>query len=164
MSRESLINWNEYDIYEDGRIYSKSYNKNRFLKGTIDEDGYANLFLKCIDNKIRNFKWHRVIYTYFNGDIPEGYQVNHIDENKQNNALNNLNLMTPKENINHGTCIERRVAKQSKPVEALDKDGNVVKRFSSTCEAGRNGFDQGSVIRCCRGLRRTCGGYAWRYA
>lgn len=50
----------------------------------------------------------RCIWESFNGPIPEGMQVNHIDEDPTNNRLDNLNLMTPKENTNWGTCIARR--------------------------------------------------------
>lgn len=54
------------------------------------------------------FVWARCIYSAFYGPIPEGMQVNHIDEDPSNNKLGNLNLMTPKENSNWGTGIARR--------------------------------------------------------
>lgn len=179
MSRESFINWNEYDIYEDGRIYSKYWKKS--LMGYVQKNGYVQVGLKCVDGTKKLFRFHRVIWTYFNGAIPEGYEINHIDENKKNNALSNLNLMTHTENCNWGTGIQRSSEKQrgkhlseetkskigkalSKPVVAVDKDGNVVKRFSSTKEAQRNGFNSGHVSNCCKGKEKTCGGYGWRYA
>ena len=109
-NKERLISKEEYTFYKDKRIWSKT--KGIFLKGTVMKNGYVEVKLKCIDGKQRQFLWHRVIWYMFNGEIPEGYEVNHIDENKQNNALSNLNLMTPKENINHGTRNERVAAKQ----------------------------------------------------
>ena len=51
MVKELLIDWNEYDIYEDGRIYSKGYNKNKYLTGNINKYGYVQVGLKCIDKK-----------------------------------------------------------------------------------------------------------------
>ena len=54
---------------------------------------------------------HRLVWESFNGKIPDGLQVNHIDEIKDDNRLVNLNLMTAKENINWGTAIYRRVDK-----------------------------------------------------
>lgn len=51
-----------------------------------------------------------VYMTFHDCDIPEGLEVNHIDEDKHNNRLDNLNLMTPKENTNWGTGIERKAA------------------------------------------------------
>ena len=66
-------------------------------------------------------EWRDVIeYEAFNGPIPEGMQVNHIDENTLNNNLENLNLMTPSENINWGTRNERdRLKKINKKRVAL---------------------------------------------
>lgn len=55
----------------------------------------------------------RCIWESFNGPIPEDMQVNHIDEDPTNNRLENLNLMTPKENTNWGTGIARRAKTQS---------------------------------------------------
>lgn len=53
---------------------------------------------------------HVWVYLTFVGDIPKGLEVNHIDENKHNNRLDNLNLMTPKENSNWGTRNSRVAA------------------------------------------------------
>lgn len=174
MTKEYLILWDNYIFYKDGRIYSKGYNKERFLKGAINKDGYVEVGLKCTDGKIRHFLWHRVIYTYFNGAIPEGMQINHINEIKTDNRLCNLELVTPKENINHGTRNERAAAKLrgipkteehkaklSKAVVAVDNDSNVVLEFPSTQEAKRNGFY--NAWECCIGKRRTCGGYQWYF-
>lgn len=58
--------------------------------------------------------WARCIWEAFNGPIPDGMQCNHIDEDPTNNRLDNINLMTPKENTNWGTGIERRAKTCSK--------------------------------------------------
>ena len=64
--------------------------------------------------------------------------------------------MTPKENTNWGTGIQRRAVKQrndinrSKAVVAVDKNNNVVYEFASTKEAGRNGFNHSHVAECCK--------------
>ena len=55
------------------------------------------------NNTIKGFRVCRLVYAAFVGPIPEGMQVNHIDECKTNDAVWNLNLMTPKENSNWGT-------------------------------------------------------------
>lgn len=166
MHKEYLILWDNYVFYKDGRIYSKYYKC--FLKGTVRKDGYVQVMLKCTDGKKRMFLWHRVIYIYFNGEIPEGYEVNHLDENKQNNRLSNLSLTSHIENCNYGTRNERCAAKhigfkhteeakrkminnplRSKQVVAVDNEGNVVYKFLSIQEAGRQGFNSGCVSQCC---------------
>ena len=183
MHKEYLIDWRLYTCGANGQIYSYYWKK--YLSGNITKYGYIQVKLKCIDGKDRMFLWHRVIWTFFNGTIPEGMQVNHIDENKENNTLSNLNLMTAKENTNWGTGRERATAsrigrkhseetrrkisenqknnpKRSKPVVILDKDGNIIKEYPSAREASRNGFKH--AAECCRGVIKTCRGYVCKYA
>lgn len=50
---------------------------------------------------------HRLIYETFIGDIPQGMQINHKDENKMNNDIENLEVVTPKQNCVYGTRNER---------------------------------------------------------
>lgn len=69
------------------------------------------------DTKAHYLILARVIWETFNGPIPPGLQVNHIDENPANNALSNLNLMTPKENSNWGTRNQRIGPKVSKALK-----------------------------------------------
>ena len=89
-----------------GNVKSLNYrhtNKERMLKTQLYK-GYVYVFLK----RTKGYRVHRLVYEAFIGPIPDGMQVNHIDEDKSNNRLDNLNLMTPKENCNYGTGIERR--------------------------------------------------------
>lgn len=114
VNKEKEIDFARYKIQEDGRIWSNSFNKKKELHGNISPDGYVKVTLTNIFGKTRTYQWHRVIWYYFNGEIPEHLQVNHIDENKQNNALSNLNLLTPKDNCNWGTRNVRAANTQSK--------------------------------------------------
>ena len=149
--------YNKYDVYEDGRIYS--YKSKKFLKPGTSTSGYQIVSLSNNEGEIKKYQLHRVVYETFSGEpIPEGLQVNHIDECKTNNHINNLNLMTCKENINWGSANERR----SKKVGAF-KYGNLVFTFQSTQDAGRQGFTQSSVAACCRGERKKHKGFEWRY-
>lgn len=56
---------------------------------------------------------HRLVWESFKGEIPDGMQINHLNEIKDDNRLENLNLVTPKENINYGTAHIRTVEKES---------------------------------------------------
>lgn len=172
MVKEEYILWNEYPCGANSEIYSHLTKK--YLKGTVDEDGYIIVRLKCTDGKRRLFKWHRVIWTYFYGAIPEGYEINHLDENKQNNRLSNLSLTSHVENCNWKSRNERIATKRknhpllSKQVVAVDKDGVVVMEFPSANEAGRNGFSQSAISACCNNCylkdgNRFYKGYYWYY-
>ena len=142
--------------------------KGKVLKGVMDKDGYLLVHLSK-EGKKKMFKVHRLVYSAFNGEIPSRMQVNHIDEDKMNNKLENLNLMTCKENINFGTRTERAAKTntnnplRSKPVIALNADSKIVFEFPSTKEAGRQGFDQSHLSKCCRGEQKTHRGYRWKY-
>ena len=155
-------NYSKYKVYEDGKIWS--YSQKKFLKPVINHNGYQRVHLSDNEGKRKLYFVHRVVWEAVTGyPIPEGMQVNHIDECKTNNHINNLNLMTCKENINFGTGIERR----AKKVGAF-KNGEIVLTFPSTAEAGRNGFNKGAVAACCRNCFNREGnnkykGFEWKY-
>lgn len=94
----------EYYATISGKIWSSK--RNKFLKPYKDRDGYLNVTISN-DYKTSNFRVHRLVYAAFNGVIPEGLHVNHINEVKTDNRLDNLNLMTAKENCNYGNRTAR---------------------------------------------------------
>lgn len=122
----------------------------------------------------------RLVYETFVGDIPENMQVNHIDENPSNNFVENLNLMTPKQNSNWGTRNERVSKAQlndpskSKKVDQIDlATGEIIATYPSAKEAARQlGIAQCNISRCCNGgfswknkwiNVNNAYGYIWRY-
>lgn len=89
-----------YLIDINGNIFSLC--SNIILKHIITENGYSAVSLNTKDNKRIQRKVHRLVmysFKYFHGC--EELQVNHIDGNKLNNNINNLEWVTPKENVNH---------------------------------------------------------------
>ena len=81
-----------YYVSEYGDVYS-TYSK-KFLKHDIDCDGYHR-----ISYKRKHVKIHRMVYVTWIGEIPDGKQVNHIDDNKDNNHYQNLYAGNQIENI-----------------------------------------------------------------
>lgn len=75
------------------------------FKGKRQNDYWRVYLYK--NNSRKKYTVHVLVYKSFFGEIPDGYQVNHMDENKDNNSIFNLNLLTPKENSNWGTRNER---------------------------------------------------------
>ena len=109
----------------------------------------------------------RLIYSAFYGAIPNGMQVNHIDENLGNNSIWNLNLMTPSENVNWGTRNERVAKKKSKPVYQYSLDGSLIKIWESTRQIEKElGYKHQSIGKCCNKAARynTAYGYKWSYS
>ena len=153
--------YDKYDVYPDGRIWS--YSRKKFLKPSTTKDGYQRVML--YDNE-GNAKWyllHRVVYEAVTGEyIPQGYEINHISEVKTENFFANLQLVTHKENINFGTGTIRSTKSRSKQVGAF-KNGELIFIFTSLNEARRQGFNSGHISKCCNGKRNTHKGYTWKY-
>lgn len=98
-----------YDV--NGRLW-----KCKSIKDKINKHGYHIVCL-CNAGKRKYISVYKLVYESFIGKIPEGYQINHINEDKNDNTVWNLNLMTPKENANWGTRNSRigiGVSKSSK--------------------------------------------------
>lgn len=161
----SMIDYKNYIIFpREGKIYSSKTNRHI---GHKNPKGYWDCSIRKNSGEVWRTKVHRIIYTSINGEIKGDLQVNHIDENKDNNSIYNLNLMTPKENTNYGTGIARRVEKQtngkcSKQIGAY-KDGVLQMVFPSTREAQRQGFSSGAICNCCNGKSKQHKGFQWRY-
>lgn len=66
--------------------------------------GYQQIGLR-LNRKRYNVYIHRLVWKTFKGDIPNGHEINHIDHNKYNNNLNNLEL------VSHSTNLKKSVEK-----------------------------------------------------
>lgn len=84
---------------QKGRYNNYSRNKGRVLTKRKNR-GYWSVALSK-DKSYRRFSIHRLVYQSFVGEIPKGKQINHIDGDKLNNKLKNLEVVTPKENTQH---------------------------------------------------------------
>jgi len=83
-----------YELSQEGLIFK--VNKSGIKKTTKSKYGYH-----FISYSGKTFFIHRLVWETFVGIIPKGLQINHIDGNKSNNSLSNLELVTPAENIHH---------------------------------------------------------------
>ena len=101
----------KYQVNSHGRVKSLNYNKTgkeKILKAKKDKDNYEYVCLSK-NNKQKNFKIHRLVaHMFLSNDNPiEKVDVNHIDENKENNHVSNLEWCTRGYNCNYGTRNER---------------------------------------------------------
>lgn len=93
--------FSKYLISTDGQVYSLK--RDRLLPQGFTQRGYKQVDV-CNDEGIKkHMRVHRLVYMAHKGVIPEGMQINHKDENKANNCIDNLELMTNKENSSYGT-------------------------------------------------------------
>ena len=157
----------KYQISSLGRVRSLDYRRTgrtQVLKPGTVRNGYLFVVLYN-DGKTKNFYIHRLVAEAFIPN-PNGFpEVNHIDEKKANNCVDNLEWCTAKDNINYGTGIARHAAALSRPVQQFSKDGRLITVWPSTHEAERQtGVNQSIICKCCNGKRHTAGGYKWCYA
>ena len=152
-----------YQASNLGRIRSLKYDKVRILKPGENGRGYCKVNL-CLNKVVKSAKVHRLVWEAFNGSIPENYQINHLNEIKSDNRLENLSLCTAKENVNYGTRTERAAKHFRKPVLQLDKQGNFIKEWPSSCEIQRQlGYATSHILECCHNLRPSAHGFIWKH-
>lgn len=143
-----------YNIDAEKGIYSKS--KKKWLKGKLKDNGYISVTLKCNDGLQHKFYYHRVVWEYFNGEIPEGYEINHKNEDKTDNRLSNLELLSHKDNINYGSCRKNISKSRSKKVLQYSLDGKLIGEYNSVKEAAeKNGICKTCICDCCNGKYRS---------
>lgn len=160
-----------YEVSDQGRI--KNTSTGRILKGR-EKKGKFNTYISvalCTNGHPVNYYVHRLEWEAFNGPIPQGMVINHIDENSTNNNLENLMICTQRDNLSWGTHNERVKKTNQGKVKSIiqtDLDGNVVKEWASLHDIENTiGFCRGVIVRCCNGTRPWKGdeymGYKWKY-
>lgn len=158
-----------YQVSDKGRVKSlgngKSGNsKKKILKASKTGGGYMLVNL-CKEGNIKHYTIHRLVAQAFIDNPDNLPEVNHKDENKENNAVNNLEWCTKEYNINYGTARKRMAEKQSKAVIGISKVSGLILEFPSTQEASRQtGINRGNISSCCIGKLKSAGGYYWMYA
>lgn len=159
-----------YEVSNFGRVRSKErevtqfgHKKNytRIKKGKVLQQrkqnaGYLVVWLS-VEGKKKAITVHRLVATAFvKGN---GNDVNHIDGNKINNRVDNLEWVTHSNNIEHAYCVLHRIKHLSKRVICIET-GEVFQSMRDAAQAkGINAISIGHVIN---GRNKTAGGYTWK--
>ena len=157
-----------YQVSDKGRVRSLKYGKERILKPRNIGQGYLQVIL-CKNREMKQYYVHRLTAQTFIHNPNNLPQVNHKDEVKTNNSVENLEWCDRKYNNNYGTRNQRIAekntnGKRSKPVIQFTKSGEFIKEYKSLMDVQRNlGYSQGNISGCCNGKRKSANGFFWKY-
>lgn len=173
-----------YEVSNLGRVKSLNYRrtgKERILKGRKNNWGYLQVILYK-DDKRKNYKIHRLVAQAFLPNPDNLPEVNHKDEDKTNNCVDNLEYCNNYYNVNYGTRNERagkklkgrkqseihikkRTKKLRKPVYSISIENGLITYWESIMEASRQtGIDYSNISKCCKGNYGSAGNHYWFYA
>lgn len=157
-----------YEVCNYGLVKSLGKRKT-IMKIDVSKCGYAMIHLYK-NGSYKRALVHRLVAEAFIPNPDNLPQVNHKDENKLNNRVDNLEWCTASYNSLYGTKNERHREKminnpkRSKPVIQKEMDGTFVKRYPSIIEAERNGFVRQCITKVCNGESAYHYNYLWEWA
>jgi len=160
--------WKPVTGYEDrylvsdlGNVWSLLLQKP--VKPRIDKNGYCRVNLYK-DGKHKTIRVHRLVADQFLTAMEGKTEINHINEDKTDNRAENLEYCTRKYNVNYGHRAEKHKQKVSKTVMQYSMSGKCVNKYSSAVQASLiTQIGRSNISGCCRGDRKTAGGYMWRF-
>jgi hypothetical protein len=158
-----------YQVSDCGNVRSLNYKR----KGTVGllylkrhPNGYRQVELHK-DGKKRMLTVHRLVASAFLPKPTEGQVVNHLNEDKYDNRVSNLEWCSFAENVRYSRTrhpIDRPL-KRTRAVLQLTKTGEFVKEWNNLITIKHKlGFNEFSVSECCEGNRKTAYGFKWQYA
>lgn len=158
---KSLLRY-KYCYNYKSKKYIKMPINSKILKPRLSKFGYCHIILHK-NSKSQLKLIHRLVAEAFIPN-PNNYpQVNHKDENKSNNIVNNLEWCDSKYNMNYGN-VKIKIAKSlSKKVNQYDLNGNYIKTWECI-SIPRKLYNASHISECCNGIRKSNKGYIWKYA
>lgn len=150
-----------YLVSDGGQIWSIRGQK--VLKPKIDRYGYEVVLLS-----VNGHSYHRTVHRLVaQAFVPNPHNlptVNHINEVKTDNRAVNLEWLSVADNDNYGTRNEKMANTKCKlPVEQVFPDGFTIKYKGVKDASQKTGVNRCCIAKCCKNIRKTAGGYKWRY-
>lgn len=138
------------------------YRYKKIIKPYIDKDGYYRI--RLYKNKKGTYKGvHKWVAETFIPNPHNYKEINHKDENKTNNRIENLEWCDNWYNIHYGTAIERQTKSRSKQIGKYLLDDTLVEIYESISDASKeNDIPISNIYKVLIGERKTAGGYIWK--
>ena len=154
---ERVVGFPNYTVSSKGEVFNA---RGMRLKPDVSKNGYLRVSLSYGDAKHKRCLVHRLVAKAFianPGNLP---QVNHINGDKADNRVENLEWCTALQNLNHSGIIEKARQANHTKVRCVDT-GAVYGSVKEACE--QTGGHHANIVACCNGRRRKCGGLKWEY-
>ena len=156
---------NNYKISNYGRVYSVK--NNSIINGYITKKGYHRVNLYK-NGKSHSYAIHRLVALHFIPNPGQKNEVNHINGNKSNNKVENIEWVTTLENTHHAWKNNLATAeKRQKKVYKYDLDGNFIDEYESLQKAAKSirGFKgtHSNISNCCYEKRNKAYGFLWSF-
>ena len=173
---DEVDNWNneevggKYIIFSNG-IICRNYDKDSLGRpvNKVIKQTKHNGYLVCSING-KQYRVHRLVAQAFIPNQENKSQVNHIDGNKTNNDITNLEWVTPEENIKHswskGLSSKRfgKLNDKTKTIIQYDLNGNIIKIWEDPNEIERTlGFKKNSIQKSINSNYKNSFGFKWSY-
>ena len=159
-----------YEVSNLGKVKSLNYNRKGIEKELSSGKGKENYLYVTLfkEGKAKRKYIHRLVAEAFiinNKKLP---CVNHINGNKSNNNINNLEWCSYKDNIKHAYRLGLyKIGKnhpRNKKVLQYDLNGNFIKEWEGVSYLCKNkNYSQGNISACCRNERKNAYGFIWKY-
>lgn len=138
-----------YGITSCGKVWS--YKNKKFLKPRANSNGYLLAHL-CKNGKSKNYNIHRLVaeaYIPNPNNLPD---VDHIDNDKTHNYVNNLQWITHRDNVRKSI---------NKPILQFTLDGEFVREWDCASDAGKE--VNSNIVHCLKGRKKSAYGFKWVY-
>ena len=166
----NIEGYNDYQVSNYGRVESLEridclgrLKKGKVLKPYKNPNGYLRVLLYK-NGRRQKCSVHRIVAQAFIVNPDNLPCINHRDECKTNNHVENLEWCDTKYNLNYNDGQKRRAIKRSKTIYQYTLNGEFVKEWKSATEVQRQtGYNQGYICQCCNGKRKQAYDYIWKY-
>ena len=168
-----------YMVSNLGRVKSLCNNKTskeKIIKPNKINSGYLRVALYKNGN-IKKYLIHRLVAEAFIDNPNKLPCIDHINANKTDNRICNLQWCSHKENMNNPLTIDKMSKNAhlknkfgaehplSKPIIQFTKNGEFIRKWDSAWDVLRElGINQGNICSCCKGKLKSAGGFKWQYA
>ena len=154
-------NYGRYEVdVENGKII----NYYGWEIGSKHKNGYVVVALRR-QGVVKKYYLHRVIWETVYGSIPTGFDVHHINGDKTDNRISNLELINWYKHINNHTNNNdvNELNDRKRSVIQMTMDGTLVAEYPSLYATQKNGFVCSCVSRCCNGITSKYRGFLWKW-